>query len=119
MSWYVRSVAPGDVHRGGCDEGSVRAACGLNFFPLRESGQASCVELPAPERICPACLAGADDQVVIPGTCLRHPGAVGVLDLVVRRVGLGRIELDSHAPAGCALTVHVALLFDVLGQWLG
>lgn len=121
MSWYPRSLAPGDVHRGVYEDGSVRAACGLEFFPLRMSGQVSgralCSELPEPERVCPACLARANDRVVIPATCSTHPA--GVIDVVVRGLGDGRIELESHAPGGCALTVDAALLFDVLGEWLG
>ncbi|MGB6163189.1 MAG: hypothetical protein WBF75_11585 [Pseudonocardiaceae bacterium] len=118
MSWYVRSLAPGDVHRGVFDHGSVRAACGVEFFPVRVSPQqARCFKLPAPEQVCPACLAQANDQVVIPATCSAHPE--GVIDLVVRGLGERRIELESHAPGGCALTVDATLLFDVLGEWLG
>jgi hypothetical protein len=41
MSWYLRSLAPGDVHRGVFDHGSVRAVCGVEFLPLRVSGQAA------------------------------------------------------------------------------
>ena len=57
MSWFVRSLAPGDVHRGALDEGRVRAVCGLTFLPLRESGQARYSELPEPEWVCAGCLA--------------------------------------------------------------
>jgi hypothetical protein len=120
MSWYLRSLAPGDVHRGVFDHGSVRAVCGVEFLPLRVSGQASCSELPAPEQVCPACMAQPNGQVVvIPATCSEHPGAAGVIGLVVRGLGDGRIELESHPLGGCALTVEAALLFDVLGEWLG
>jgi hypothetical protein len=117
MSWYVRSLAPGDAHRGVFEQGSVRAACGVEFFPVRVSPQVFCCALPAPEQVCPACLAQANDQVVIPATCSAHPD--GVIDLVVRGLGEDRIELESHAPGGCALTVQATLLFDVLGEWLG
>lgn len=115
MSWYVRSLAPGDVHRGVFEQGSVRAACGMEFLPTRGSGQ---VHLPQPEQVCPACLARANGRVVIPATCSAHPG--GVVGLVVRGLGDGRIALETpHAPGGCVVTVRVALLFDVLGEWLG
>lgn len=117
MSWYVRSLAPGDVHRGVFDEGSVRAACGMEFFPLWVSGQVRCANLPRPEQVCSACLAQADDQMVIPAACARHPDEV--IGLVVRGLGDGRITLESHAPGGCALTVEATLMFDVLGEWLG
>jgi len=118
MSWYVRSLAPGDAHRGVFEQGGVRAACGVEFFPVRVSPQqARCCELPAPEQVCPACLAQANDQVVIPAMCSAHPE--GVIDLVMRGLGEGRIELASHVPGGCALTVQATLLFDVLGEWLG
>ncbi|HWR48001.1 MAG TPA: hypothetical protein VN327_10390 [Pseudonocardiaceae bacterium] len=42
-----------------------------------------------------------------------------MIALVVRGLGDGRIELESHAPGGCALTVDATLLFDVLGERLG
>ena len=77
-----------------------------------------CSELPEPEQVCPACLAQANGQmVVIPAMCSTHPA--GVIALVVRGLGDGRIELESHAPGGCALTVDATLLFDVLGERLG
>jgi hypothetical protein len=116
MSWYVRSLAPGDVHRGVFEQGSARAACGMEFLPTRGSGQ---VHLPQPEQVCPACLARANGQVVIPATCSLHPD--GVVDLVVRGFEHGRIELGTpHGHGGeCVLTVEGALLFDVLGEWLG
>jgi hypothetical protein len=117
VSWFVRSLAPGDVHRGVLDEGRVRAACGLTFLPSRDSGQVLCCELPEPERICTGCLARAKAQRAIPATRARHPEEV--ISLVVRDLGDGRITLDSDADGGCALTVHAALLFDVLGEWLG
>ncbi|MBV9162485.1 MAG: hypothetical protein JO281_13240 [Pseudonocardiales bacterium] len=119
MSWYVRSVAPGDVHRGVCAHGSVRAVCGVSFFPARVSSQALLSELPEPEQVCPGCMARANGQlVVIPATCSTHYSAV--ISLVARRLGDGRIGLES-APmhGGCALTVDATLLFDVLGEWLG
>lgn len=115
MSWYVRSLAPGDVHRGVFEQGSVRAACGVEFLTKRGSGQA---HLPQPEQVCPACLARANGQVVIPATCSAHPE--GVVGLVVRGLGDGQIALETpHAPDGCVFTVEGALLFDVLGEWLG
>jgi hypothetical protein len=100
------------------DEGRVRAACGLTFLPSRESSQVLCCELPEPERICPGCLARTDGHVaVIPATCSTHLGEV--ISLVVRDLGNGRITLSSDADGGGALTVHAALLFDALGEWLG
>jgi hypothetical protein len=117
MSWFVRSLAPGDVHRGVLDEGRVRAACGLAFLPLRESGRVLCCELPEPERVCPGCLARAKGQRAIPATCARHPEKV--ISLVVGDLGDGRITLNSDADGECALTVHATLLFDALGEWLG
>jgi hypothetical protein len=116
MSWYVRSLAPGDVHRGVLDEGRVRAACGLTFLPSRDSGQVLGCELPEPERICPGCLARAKDQTAIPAICARYPEEV--ISLVVGDLGNGRITLNSDADGGCGLTVHAALLFDALGEWL-
>jgi hypothetical protein len=120
MSWYLRSLAPGDAHRGVLGHGSACAVCGVEFLPLRVSGQALCSQLPASEQVCPACMAPANGQaVVIPATCSAHPGAAGVIGLVVRRLGDGRIELESHPLGGCALTVNATLLFDVLGEWWG
>lgn len=117
MSWYVRSLAPQDVHRGVFEQGSVRAACGMEFLPTRGSGQA---HLPQPEQVCPACMARerADGQlVVIPAMCSTHPSAAGVISVVVRGLGDGRIGLESSpAHGGCALTVDATLLFDVLGE---
>jgi hypothetical protein len=66
MSWHVRSLAPGDVHRGVLNEGSVRAACGLKFFSASRS---PCSELPPPEQVCPSCLAQTDGQVMITAMC--------------------------------------------------
>jgi hypothetical protein len=54
---------------------------------------------------------------VIPATCARHPEEV--ISLVVGDLGDGRITLNSDPDGGYALTVHAALLFDALGQWLG
>jgi hypothetical protein len=99
------------------DEGRVRADCGLAFLPSRESSQVLCCELPEPERICPGCLARAKDQRVIPATCARHPEEV--ISLVVGELGDGRITLSSDTDGGSTLTVHAALLFDALGEWLG
>jgi hypothetical protein len=42
-----------------------------------------------------------------------------VISLVVGELGDGRITLSSDADGGGALTVHAALLFDALGEWLG
>lgn len=119
MSWYMRSLAPGDVHRGVCEHGSVRAACGVNFLSVRPRPQAPC-ELPAPEQLCPGCMSQEGGQVVVvPAMCSTHPDAAGVISLVVRGVGDGRIEGEPHGHSGCALTVDATLLFDVLGEWLG
>ena len=83
-------------------------------------GQAPCSQLPAPEQVCPACMAPANGQaVVIPATCSQHPGAVGVIGLVVRGLGDGGIELEYHPLGRCALILDATLLFDVLGEWLG
>jgi hypothetical protein len=57
--------------------------------------------------------------VAIPAACSTHPGAAGVISLVVRGLGDGRIELEPHGHSGCALTVDATLLFDVLEEWLG
>jgi hypothetical protein len=119
VSWYVRSLAPGDVHRSVLEHGSVRAVCGVSFLPARVSPQALLSELPEPEQVCPGCMARANSQLaVIPATCSTHHSAV--ISLVTRRLGDGRIGLES-APThgGCAFTVDATLLFDVLGQWLG
>ena len=117
MSWFVRSLAPGDVHRGALDEGRVRAACGLTFLPSRDSGQARYSELPEPERICRGCLARAKGQRAIPAIRARHPEEV--ISLVVDDLGDGRITLTSDAEGGRVLIVHAALLCDALGEWLG
>lgn len=121
MSWYLRSWAPGDVHHGVFEEGSVRAACGTEFFPQWISGQVALRQLPHPEQLCPACLAQANDPhiIVIPAQCATHPDATDVVAVVVRRREGGRITLESHASGGCALTLEATLLFDVLGEWLG
>ncbi|MBV9161080.1 MAG: hypothetical protein JO281_05900 [Pseudonocardiales bacterium] len=116
MSWYARSLAPGDVHRGAFDEGLVRAACGLTFLPSRDSGQARYSELPEPERICPRCLTRTKGQRAIPATHARHPEEV--ISLVVRDLGDSRITLNSDADGGGALTVHAAPLFAALREWL-
>ncbi|MBV9143017.1 MAG: hypothetical protein JO115_19245 [Pseudonocardiales bacterium] len=122
LAWYVRSLAPRDVHRGVFTEGSVHAVCGTKFFPQRDpdSDHVRCIRLPQGGQVCPACLAQANGQVVvIPATCSRHPDATGVLELVVRGLGDGRIELEAHPGDGCVLTVDAALVLDVLGTWLG
>lgn len=100
------------------NHGSVRAVWGMEFLPLRVSGQAPCSQLPAPEQVCPACMAQANGQaVVIPAMCSAHPGAAGVIGLMVRGLGDGRITLESYPLGGCTLTVDATLLFDVLGEW--
>jgi hypothetical protein len=67
MSWFVRSLVPGDVHRGVVNEGSVRAACGLEFFsvpqhhPLpKEHPMTVTVCLPATEVISIDAMASVD-----------------------------------------------------------
>lgn len=117
--WYVRSWAPGDVHRGVLEEGSVRAACGMSFYPLlAESGSPACSRLPAPEQLCPACTVRPKALMVIPATCSTHPTTEVVVALVVRGLGNGRVELRSHPDTGCALTVQAALLVNVVGLWV-
>ena len=114
----MRSLAPGDVHRGVLDEGRVRAACGLTFLPSRDSGQARYSELPEPEWVCAGCLAQVEGHLaVIPATCSTRRGEV--LSLLVRDLGDGRITLTSDADGGYVLTVHAVLLCDALGEWLG
>lgn len=94
VSWFVRSWAPGDVHRGVFNQGMVQAACGLVFFPLRIEGQVCCHRLPQAEQVYPKCMVWADDQVAIPAVCSRHTSN------------------------GCAFTVTIDPLFNTLGEWL-
>jgi len=122
LGWYVRSLASRDVHRGVFTEGSVYAVCGTKFFPQRDpdSDHIQCVRLPQTGQVRPACVAQTQGQVVvIPAVCSRHAGATGVLELVVRGLGDGRIELESHLGDGWVLMVAAALIFDLLGTWLG
>jgi hypothetical protein len=121
-SWYVRSLAPRDVHRGVLTDSSVRAVCGTEFFPQleSESGQVHCCRLPQSGQVCPACLAQTNGHVaVIPATCSRHADPAEILELVIRGLGGSRIELASHPGDGCVLTVDATLVFDLLGTWLG
>lgn len=63
MSWYVRSWAPGDVHRSVFDQGIVHAACDLKFFPIRVGDQAHYPRLPEAGQVCRKCIAQAANQM--------------------------------------------------------
>ncbi|MGH3845640.1 MAG: hypothetical protein ACRDS0_30065 [Pseudonocardiaceae bacterium] len=58
-SWYLRSMGDRDTHRGELrPDGTVTAACGINFHPLcllRDTGPALPGLPPDPDQICPAC----------------------------------------------------------------
>lgn len=117
MSWYTRSLIPGDVHRGVLNQGDVHAVCGLKFFPLRGSTQVACSTLPESGQVCLKCTAQAPNQVVIPAVCSWHPEEV--ISLVVGNLGRRRITLDSpHTCSGCAFTLPIDPLFNTLGKWV-
>jgi len=79
-------------------------------------GSHTAARCPRPSE-CRVCLARTNNQVAIPAMCSRHPDEV--ISLGVRGLGDGRITLEPHTGGGCALTIHAALVFDVLGAWLG
>lgn len=85
----MRSLIPGDVHRGIFDQGDVRAVCGLTFFPIRVGGQrhAHCCRLPESGQACPKCMTQAPNQAAISAVCSRHPEKV--ISLVVSDIGRG------------------------------
>ncbi|MBV9143540.1 MAG: hypothetical protein JO115_21945 [Pseudonocardiales bacterium] len=56
-------------------------------------------------------------QAVIPAVCATHE--TGAIDLVIRGLRDGLITLGPHGEGGCVFTVQAAVLFDVLGEWLG
>lgn len=59
MSWYLRSMADRDTHRGtySIAARSVHAACGAEFVPLRLTTGAPITLTAPPDRdqICPQC----------------------------------------------------------------
>ncbi|HEX6402141.1 MAG TPA: hypothetical protein VF003_03095 [Pseudonocardiaceae bacterium] len=67
LSWYLRSLADHDTHRGWMRNGTVLALCGASFIPrltLRVVGEppGQLVDgppelgiTPVPEQVCPAC----------------------------------------------------------------
>lgn len=57
MTWYLRSLNTGDMHRGTMSRGMVHTPCGLQFHPIgRVTGGLELLsELPNPELICPQC----------------------------------------------------------------
>jgi hypothetical protein len=64
MAWYLRSMADHDTHRGTYSivTRTVRAACGVEFQPLKKTNGTPIVLAPAPPdpaQICPGCRGGA------------------------------------------------------------
>ena len=56
-SWYLRSMADRDTHRGAEADGMVTALCGAVFAPFLVFGGGSALpgQPPDPEQICPDC----------------------------------------------------------------
>ncbi|HKR49101.1 MAG TPA: hypothetical protein VJT72_05875 [Pseudonocardiaceae bacterium] len=59
---------------------------------------------------------------VIPSHCSQHGGTPGFTNLVLRKIGHGRIELDPHAVGGCVIVLDEAAateLRNILTEWPG
>ena len=76
MSWYLRSMADSDTHRGElCGDGLVIAQCGAVFTPkpLAFGRVALRGQPPDPDQICPNCSDPGAQNCSDPGAQTEHP----------------------------------------------